>query len=384
MFNNPLFDTAIALITLYLLFSQLTLSLVELLAGALNTRGRYLYKQLRLALGQEMHARFYTAATISSWSLPRSQKSPALRRWVPLWPAYISETLFAQTIVAAVIGPTPDAGQLPIAQFGAGLAALPGPTPTDGPEADFKGTLLTLYTAALSVGATPAEQGRALEDNIAGWFRGFGDRLTGRYKRDNRKYLFWVGLLVALLADVDSVRLARFLADSNNAAARAGLVTLGVQAAQQARPDPRDYDLKDPVQAAEYKKREREWSALLKAADAELKSTLAAVGKLGLPLGFLRWTNYLDTVKTKAIPPYQWAPSADDYQMPEYAQRHVLDFATGGVTDAPHWHWTHMVGGWLLTAFALMLGAPFWFDTLRHFVNIRNVGPPPAPAGGHS
>lgn len=30
--------------------------------------------------------------------------------------------------------------------------------------------------------------------------------------------------------------------------------------------------------------------------------------------------------------------------------------------------------GWILTAIAVSLGAPFWFDTLNRFMNIRNAG----------
>jgi hypothetical protein len=33
--------------------------------------------------------------------------------------------------------------------------------------------------------------------------------------------------------------------------------------------------------------------------------------------------------------------------------------------------------GWLLTIAAISLGAPFWFDTLIRFVNIRGAGDPP-------
>jgi len=36
--------------------------------------------------------------------------------------------------------------------------------------------------------------------------------------------------------------------------------------------------------------------------------------------------------------------------------------------------------GLLLTAFALSLGAPFWFDLLSRFVFLRNSGPPAAPS----
>lgn len=388
MFDSPLFDTAIALVTLYLLFSQLTLSLVELPAGFLNTRGKYLYNQLREALGPDIHPKFYAAPTIKSLSLPRKEKS-ILLGWISLWPAYISETLFAQTIIACIIGPNPDTTLTPIAQFRAGLNIPPASA------SDFQGTLETLYANAISVGSTPEEQSTALLRNLESWFHDFGERLTGRYKRDNRKYLFWTGLLVALLADVDSVRLARFLADSNNAKARAELVALGVRATQEARPTGIKYDPADSAEAEEYNKREQqEWSALFKKANNELQTTLAAVPQVGLPLGLLRWNN-TDTIPVDTTTqvdatthrrvyvkpfPVTWAPTADDYLMPKYARRRALNAATGTITAAPNWHWLHMVGGWLLTAFALMLGAPFWFDTLCRFVNIRNVGIKPAKA----
>jgi len=36
--------------------------------------------------------------------------------------------------------------------------------------------------------------------------------------------------------------------------------------------------------------------------------------------------------------------------------------------------WLTMILGWLITAFAVSLGAPFWFDLLNKFVNIRASG----------
>jgi hypothetical protein len=39
---------------------------------------------------------------------------------------------------------------------------------------------------------------------------------------------------------------------------------------------------------------------------------------------------------------------------------------------ASSWLWLTKVAGWLLTALALSLGAPFWFDLLNKLVNIRH------------
>jgi hypothetical protein len=39
--------------------------------------------------------------------------------------------------------------------------------------------------------------------------------------------------------------------------------------------------------------------------------------------------------------------------------------------------WALRVVGWALTAIAVSLGAPFWFDTLNRVMNLRNAGKPP-------
>jgi len=44
--------------------------------------------------------------------------------------------------------------------------------------------------------------------------------------------------------------------------------------------------------------------------------------------------------------------------------------------SAPNNLWLALLG-WLITAFALTLGAPFWFDLLKRFVNIRSAGQAP-------
>jgi hypothetical protein len=45
--------------------------------------------------------------------------------------------------------------------------------------------------------------------------------------------------------------------------------------------------------------------------------------------------------------------------------------------DASLLTWLQRILGWILTAIAVSLGSPFWFDTLNRFINIRNAGKPP-------
>lgn len=44
------------------------------------------------------------------------------------------------------------------------------------------------------------------------------------------------------------------------------------------------------------------------------------------------------------------------------------------------WGWARRLAGWIFTAIAMSLGAPFWFDLLNKFVNLRAAAPPPAKA----
>jgi hypothetical protein len=41
------------------------------------------------------------------------------------------------------------------------------------------------------------------------------------------------------------------------------------------------------------------------------------------------------------------------------------------------WFWLVRALGWFVTGLALSLGAPFWFDTLTKFMNVRGTGDKP-------
>jgi hypothetical protein len=43
--------------------------------------------------------------------------------------------------------------------------------------------------------------------------------------------------------------------------------------------------------------------------------------------------------------------------------------------------WFERIIGWLLTIFAISLGAPFWFDVLNRFMNLRSAGKSPEERG---
>ena len=41
------------------------------------------------------------------------------------------------------------------------------------------------------------------------------------------------------------------------------------------------------------------------------------------------------------------------------------------------WEWALAIFGWLITSFATLFGAPFWFDALQRVVRLKGSGPSP-------
>lgn len=54
-----------------------------------------------------------------------------------------------------------------------------------------------------------------------------------------------------------------------------------------------------------------------------------------------------------------------------------LGLPIGFIWSAKHIDWAQAIPGWVLTAFAISLGAPFWFDMLNKVVSIRSSGRAP-------
>jgi hypothetical protein len=79
----------------------------------------------------------------------------------------------------------------------------------------------------------------------------------------------------------------------------------------------------------------------------------------------------------KGIPPLVLAPGESAVTALKQFQNLGLPF--GWDTDAIQYvsngpHWIFAIAGWIITALATLFGAPFWFDTLQRFVQLRGAG----------
>jgi len=193
------------------------------------------------------------------------------------------------------------------------------------PNAQVKSALTTLANDAAG---DLAKFRTSLED----WFNSAMDRVSGWYKRRTHVILFFVGIAIAIALNVNSISLAQDL--WSNGAMRDALVG----AAQ-------GYLDKNPAPASqtETSSSDKNLSDLGKALNADV----ATLKNTKIPIG---WS---EDVRNNLLRDYRFASMA--------------------------------ILGWLLTACAASLGAPFWFDLLNKIAFVRSSikpgeksAPPPA------
>lgn len=167
--------------------------------------------------------------------------------------------------------------------------------------------------------------------NIEMWFNDGMDRVSGAYKRHTLAWQAAIGLALAIVMNVDALQITRTL--WHDQALRKVLLAQAEAVASQ--PEP----------------------GTAEPAVQRFETLKTQVGALGLPIG---WRG---CAATRALD----------------ANGRTVQVGT------PHlWcdGWTvfsilPMLLGWCLTAAAVSLGAPFWFDTLKRFISIRSAGKAP-------
>lgn len=303
MFNSGILDVAIGIVFVYLLVSLIVTAANELIAAIFKMRGRVLWQGICNLLpageGKKNIARQVYAHPLIV-GLSQSAR-----------PSYIPSRTFTLALLDVVSGGTGQIAKLQ--QLPAKIELLPE-------------NLRRSLHLLLSESQDDLER---FKTNIEVWFNDSMDRVSGVYRRKVHYALFFIGFVLAVSLNVDTIVLANRL--SHDSALRAALVSNAEAAAR--RPAP----LSGAGEGQTVPQQE-----------AALAATIKELNQLSLPIG--------------------WAGSDPDL---------TPNFATlgwwGGLMDAVKRHFL----GWMLTAFAATFGAPFWFDLLNRFINIRSAGKAP-------
>lgn len=333
MFGSAVLETAIGLVFIFLLLSLACTAAKEGIELWWKRRSIDLERGIRELLDDPASAgrlveRVYNHPLVRGLVVgaydPATVKGPAgAERYTGgNLPSYIPARTFALALMD-VIRPGDAADQAQPSGARGAAPAAGQPAPADAFDAlrdavqrseseQAKRALLTLIDAA---GGSVA-QARA---NIEGWFNAAMDRVSGRYKRWTQQIIFLLGLTLTLALNVDAIAIARRLwldeplRQAVVATAETHVKETGGKAPG---PSPTEDDAKK-----RYKK---------------AKETLDG---LGLPIG---WSEYT---------------------------RPAYDVDGIGA-------WVMKAFGWLLTALAISLGAPFWFDVLNKVMVIRSTVKP--------
>lgn len=182
------------------------------------------------------------------------------------------------------------------------------------PDGSVKRTLLLLADEARN----DIDQTR---ESVENWFNNAMDRVAGKYKQRTQYILFVLGLLVAGFLNVDTIIVGQRL--WTDQALRDALVSKAQAAAQQ--PLPQASPLPSPGSSGGH-------ITELLAQIKQIRDKDADIQALGLPIG--------------------WGEGFDPRKIPGH------------------------LPGWLITAFAISLGAPFWFDMLNKFIVVRSTVKP--------
>ncbi len=328
MFGSAILDVAIGMIFIYLLVAIMCTAIREGLAAWLKTRAAYLEHGLAKLLHDPTRAglagRFFHHPLIAGLYLGDYEISPKRKdgdgKVKQPHPFTSGEGL---------------PSYIPPRSFALALLDLAARGPTTDEEGDGHGaSALTVADVRREISRlqNPAVERAVLavldaahddlDKAVAGleaWYDGAMERIGGWYKRSTQWVLLAIGLLVAIAFNVNSIVIVDHLYRDD--ALRDALVARAQAAAADTTPSDTTF--------------------------AEARRDLES---LSLPIG---WDHGLGTTSER---PDSW----------------------GGML----WYWfLNPVLGWLLTAFAAMLGAPFWFDLLGKFMVVRSTVKPESRGG---
>ena len=344
MLGLEILDVILGLAFVYLLLSLVCSALNEYVAALLNRRGKALIEGIGQLLDDANDPHLRSEVLNHRLIRSLSSRSPFGKMRMP---SYIPARTFAMALLDVVENPPSRADAAVAAPAKAAAAdaghaahsvrdvlnllkddALDDVVQTFGVEVEkvvesSPLPLATRRTVVDQVASTRTDL-QKLHDSVEVWFNSAMDRVSGEYKRRTQVWLFFIALLVAILMNADSIGMWRQL--SSNQQLRDSLASTAV--AQLPNFTPRTAPADSVADAAHAK-------AVYDAAMAQLR---------GSQLGF-GWSD--------------------------------ADLAELGDAWKDGRGFVPKLLGFLFTAVALSLGAPFWFDVLNKIINIRSAGRAP-------
>lgn len=322
-------DILISLCLVFALFSGLVSGISELIAQILEMRGKVLYQAVALLLGD---------VTVDTkrpdWKsfLDRLLSKMGFSCYVKKDLNSNTSKLFDHPLIDTLSQPGAKASYVPASNFSAALVQV---LSKDGSWHELGQTLNDRNTPLGQLFGPMFDQANGdiekFKAQVETHFNAVMDRVSGWYKRRSQFMMFFIGLLLAAVLNVDTIYIARHFLDNPKLVAE--LVEIGkkIQTNQPSKIE--TTSVKSDSQSANQPSQP---SQDISNDVADLKKKISDFENLNLPIGWDIITDW----KIKIISPIAWI-------------------------------------GWFITALAATLGAPFWFDVMAKLFIIRGTGKKP-------
>ena len=314
MFGLPILELAIGLCFVYLLLALICTTVNETIAGITGRRAATLEKGILALVGGDQAFK----DAIYNHPLISSLQDPSGKSK----PSYIAPSKFALSVMHIVKSSEKQPGDQD--SLRAGLKAA-GTKP-----------YAQALSAALSETALPGEAEKSDQEKIEAWFNDGMDRVSGWYKRKTTMWIYVLAAIVVIALNADTIRMSRIL--WSNQAVRTAVV-------EQAKARTQAEQSSEPVPLVEYTNPNEPNSGTPIRANGNAALTSSESDLLG------KLTGWSGTIQ-------EWRGLGQ--QSATYASLMFRTFL-----------------GLFLTIVAVSQGAPFWFDTLNRFMNIRSAGRAP-------
>ncbi len=406
MFNNVVLNVFIGLVFIFLLYSLLATILQEILARWFNLRSRMLQKGIRRMLEDSTkysEVTFCNAIISSGLALVRffypgfqsaSNFTGAFFEFPSIkylgesgWhskPAYISANNFSTTLIYLLTGNYHDDTVSRInlireALFSTGkFQLLNKPPGSIDPE-----TLNHLQKIFID-SRNDIDRFRALLED---WFKDTMNATNGWYKNQSRLMLFFIGLFLAGIFNVDTLAIYRQLA--NDKSARESMVQLAIAST------PKYADLSkqlsdNPIVYTTVLQTDTTQNARK---DTVIITKISSISDSSLENA--KQVVMSDIDKAESIVALGWPvkdsckvcdslkqilqqTNPSDSSQIKYLKEKIKNYnSLYNCADNPYQLKKYIWLGWLLTALAISLGATFWFDLLSKIISLRSAGRKP-------
>jgi hypothetical protein len=316
MFSSPVLDLVILLSFIYFIGSLIVSSVNEAIAAARRLRPKQLQASMENLLFDNLWPQFLQTKLIVSPHIESLMSAKGL------YPSYIP----AQNFVLAVIGVIGDQNYT-----AANLVNAIRTTPALPPQ--FQKILADLAAQA-------AGDLSVFEKNLATFYTNAMDRAGGVYKRKIRIVLFFLSLIVAVGANLDTIQITQSaLADKAQLSQTADKIVSQMPAITQGKGAVEIQSGGDSIKVSQDSTKSP--SANIKQAE-KLRAYLQQ--STGIACGYANWAAFKQ----------KW----------QFGKGHYGSFLLALL-------------GVLITTFALQLSSSFWFDVMSKAVNVRAAGKKP-------